>query len=157
MLTDEADSDKVSIHAPTRGATSWPSNWARWLKGFNPRTHEGCDLFLSLVSPITDVSIHAPTRGATLYFCRAIAERRVSIHAPTRVATRFKRYQQKRIQFQSTHPRGVRLSSLFGGDTSSTFQSTHPRGVRLRKHITMFRPKSFNPRTHEGCDWLSHV
>ena len=34
----------VSIHAPTRGATCSAHNWLRYNMGFNPRTHEGCDL-----------------------------------------------------------------------------------------------------------------
>ena len=33
--------------------------------------------------------------------------------------------------FQSTHPRGVRPEEMFGKMRHSTFQSTHPRGVRL--------------------------
>ena len=33
----------VSIHAPTRGATATNANNSNFL-GFNPRTHEGCDL-----------------------------------------------------------------------------------------------------------------
>jgi len=57
----------VSIHAPTRGATS---------------------LFERL-KVLSGVSIHAPTRGATpesvsCRFCNA-----VSIHAPTRGATNY--------------------------------------------------------------------
>ena len=58
----------VSIHAPTRGATSYP---------------------ITLTRAMVTVSIHAPTRGAT--WCRASAPpppaERVSIHAPTRGAT----------------------------------------------------------------------
>ena len=101
---------QVSIHAPTRGATEYLClqwhNYERFqsthprgvrqngmisansIRCFNPRTHEGCDLY-SLVEIGDDgVSIHAPTRGATskgflftLFFW-------VSIHAPTRGATR---------------------------------------------------------------------
>ena len=38
---------------------------------------------------------------------------------------------------------------------SPRFQSTHPRGVRLTAgaiNLTFYR--SFNPRTHEGCDTM---
>ena len=79
---------KVSIHAPTRGATF--EHWLRKLDNlsFNPRTHTGCDIANSIksanaasfnprthtgcdvgnlvvVDKTTKVSIHAPTRGAT--------------------------------------------------------------------------------------------
>jgi len=35
------------------------------------------------------------------------------------------------------------------------FQSTHPRGVRLGVPLNAScKLRSFNPRTHAGCDWL---
>ena len=34
------------------------------------------------------------------------------------------------MTFQSTHPRGVRLTTVDVRDYGSEFQSTHPRGVR---------------------------
>ena len=99
----------VSIHAPTRGATSsalrnisvsafqsthphgvrltktevlrqyrtfqsthphgvrplYPISEGTY-KGFNPRTHTGCDCFICKFSDCIVVSIHAPTRGATI-------------------------------------------------------------------------------------------
>ena len=77
-------------------------------------------------------------------------------------------------QFQSTHPRGVRLLAGFfefleflvsihaparGATLSSlsnirilAFQSTHPLGVRPRPQIRRLGSRSFNPRTCEGCD-----
>ena len=36
------------------------------------------------------------------------------------------------------------------------FQSTHPRGVRRYDVANEFYFGSFNPRTHEGCDRLTH-
>ena len=59
---------------------------------FNPRTHEGCDVWQSVcVAAFQVVSIHAPTRGATSFV--ALGWMPLST-------------------FQSTHPRGVRLSSF---------------------------------------------
>ena len=80
------------------------------------------------------------------------------------------------VLFQSTHPRGVRLSlskhqsaperisihaptrgatskfHLFG-ERQFLFQSTHPRGVRPIEISTIsWSYTDFNPRTHEGCD-----
>ena len=56
---------KISIHAPTRGATSRPYQWHNQY----------------------DISIHAPTRGATKWRTYKFIEEKISIHAPTRGAT----------------------------------------------------------------------
>ena len=58
--------------------------------GFNPRTHEGCDLDVAQDVHRFAVSIHAPTRGATQEFDEIY----------------------ELWMFQSTHPRGVRLCKL---------------------------------------------
>ena len=42
----------VSIHAPTRGATSERHKGLKWLRSFNPRTHTGCDTMPSGVGAI---------------------------------------------------------------------------------------------------------
>ncbi len=58
---------RISIHAPTNGATLVP-----------------CDFTLT----VTSISIHAPTNGATSYewaFCKGNMQ--ISIHAPTNGAT----------------------------------------------------------------------
>ena len=80
--------EDVSIHAPTRGATFLLVPCGMNGRGFNPRTHTGCDetngmafmitlMFQSthphgvrltvkvVVNTFAPVSIHAPTRGAT--------------------------------------------------------------------------------------------
>ena len=76
----------VSIHAPTRGATT-----------ISP---------FSYISVL--VSIHAPTRGATADTADSSTQSGVSIHAPTRGATISLKSIQWKLKFQSTHPRGVR-------------------------------------------------
>ena len=124
----------VSIHAPTWGATfgnggfGWGNRGfnprthvgcdggraqvARNPTGFNPRTHVGCDVdVLPLVDNPLFVSIHAPTWGATFFSSFQSPVFAVSIHAPTWGAT----------------------SSLSRGVTATLFQSTHPRGVRHKK------------------------
>ena len=58
-----------------------------------------------------------------------------------------------RRRFQFTHPYGVRQSCIMEMKESDMFQFTHPYGVRL---IIKFKPghyKSFNSRTHMGCDF----
>ena len=99
----------VSIHAPTRGATSRPVSY-HTRGGFNTCPHAGGNC--RSARPCTPsrwfqympprggqleasarggtryiVSIHAPTRGATGRQVHAGLSRLVSIHAPTRGAT----------------------------------------------------------------------
>ena len=57
------------------------------------------------------------------------------------------------ILFQSTHPRGVRLSHPLAKMIHAIFQSTHPRGVRPSMiGLCHMGIPNFNPRTREGCD-----
>ena len=120
---------KVSIHAPTRGATGLnvrrqsylafqstrprgarqkllnrPSTQLR----FNPRAHAGRDLLDDDGVSAVMVSIHAPTRGATII---------------------------------------ARSSSPI-----LWFQSTRPRGARLRLKLGWQCRYCFNPRAHAGRD-----
>ena len=122
---------------------------------FNPRTRVGCDvIFRGHHDGQRGVSIHAPAWGATS-----------STAQPT-----FK------VQFQSTHPRGVRRClrrmgrhyrrgfnprTRVGCDRVMVrnrrrrlpFQSTHPRGVRQGLYVLrIHRGNGFNPRTRVGCD-----
>ena len=77
----------ISIHAPTRGAT-------------NTRT---------VVIVVLDISIHAPTRGATITKLDSRLDNVISIHAPTRGATAHsQRVSVTRSKFQSTLPREER-------------------------------------------------
>ena len=77
---------RISIHAPTRGAT------------------------------VTDhvllcsckISIHAPTRGATLVKSTSVRPMLISIHAPTRGATKPMLPPEGSPLFQSTLPQGER-------------------------------------------------
>ena len=102
------------------------------------------------------VSIHAPTRGATGTYIVSYKVSCVSIHAPTRGATITSVNTYARtFWFQSTHPRGVRPLLVVLPGYLTRFQSTHPRGVRLsRCTVKQSLGISFNPRTHEGCDFV---
>ena len=78
----------ISIHAPTRGATVTVMSSLLITRNFNPRTHTGCDMHVTKVKEIQRViSIHAPTRGATVKKLNLHSDIRISIHAPTRGAT----------------------------------------------------------------------
>ena len=54
---------RVSIHAPTRGATPRRHTPRRRRTGFNPRPHTGGDRHARHHHHHRPVSIHAPTRG----------------------------------------------------------------------------------------------
>ncbi len=82
----------VSIHAPAWGAT-----WGKQDKRLEK----------------VEVSIHAPAWGATPAHQRRPACHQVSIHAPAWGATgSFRPVSFGTNGFQSTHPRGVRLSPI---------------------------------------------
>ena len=146
----------ISIHAPARGAT-----------------------LAKKLYPVHSfaISIHAPARGAT-WDSRAVLLHTAHFNPRTREGCDFSRLRQLAHQqeFQSTHPRGVRLHFLPIPPINSEFQSTHPRGVRpwIKSSISSYssfqsthprgvRPagtptpprsrRHFNPRTREGCDW----
>gem|GEM_PF-240029 len=76
----------ISIHAPTRGATSY---------------HKLC-------CSDQGISIHAPTRGATKYPPFSECHYGISIHAPTRGATKEAATTIEGSLFQSTLPREER-------------------------------------------------
>ena len=124
--------NRVSIHAPTWGAT-----YLMRVAGFSLK-----------------VSIHAPTWGATRLAQLPLAEfpfqstlprgeRRmitfliksavcVSIHAPTWGATQRQRAAANAEKFQSTLPRGERHCITLSYVDPYGFQSTLPRGERQR-------------------------
>ena len=122
----------VSIHAPTRGATSGMLDGLPGTGSFNPRTHTGCDLQTVCALNFGFVSIHAPTRGAT--------------NPSSGSSCVF-------ASFQSTHPHGVRHP---GGQIVLvvTKVSIHAptRGATVLFPIRTAQKTSFNPRTHTGCD-----
>ncbi len=122
----------ISIHAPTRGATS------RIMSAYvlsNISIHaptRGATRFNDLaVSSRYDISIHAPTRGATCDDVTALISGKISIHAPTRGATYLYQAQEVQRLFQSTLPREERLISAI---------------------VRAMSIKYFNPRSHERSD-----
>ena len=112
--TDGAEIDLrkpvISIHAPTRGATKWED----------------------ICRDCGYISIHAPTRGATHCHNKTASNTFISIHAPTRGATKAGDYEiPNLIPFQSTLPREERRDEIL---------------------ITYHHSVDFNPRSHERSD-----
>ena len=142
----------VSIHAPTRGATVRHSHVLSE-PGFNPRTHEGCDVRINLriygdsgfnprthegcdiqlkVSRTLQIGFNPRTHeGCDPAARKSLALAEVSIHAPTRGATD---------------------NSL--GSVATFYVSIHAptRGATTFRCVTCRVGQGFNPRTHEGCD-----
>ena len=145
----------ISIHAPTRGATSYRRQGRPQGADFNPRSHERSDkTSLEVEEWLKVISIHAPTRGATMllfgmlilllfqstlpreerHFLSMLEQvLNISIHAPTRGAT---------FLYCSTV-------------TELIFQSTLPREERLFSATMFCMMKYFNPRSHERSDAFS--
>jgi len=131
---------------------SRPSTWP--MPYFNPRSRVGSDLIIHVSVEVPDgISIHAPAWGATVMLLT---------FGPC-------------SGFQSTLPRGERLSDIVCGVASYRFQSTLPRGERLvlvdraipapkisihapawgATHIcgiVVSLPNNFNPRSRVGSD-----
>ena len=144
---------QVSIHAPTRGATSifarifaltefqftrprgarlYADSMDEVFYRFNSRAHEGRDILTSAgVSALSAFQFTRP-RGARRK-CAAcqIRKRKVSIHAPTRGAT-------------------SEMAASVG--VKQQFQFTRPRGARRRSPRTTSCATCFNSRAHEGRD-----
>ena len=104
-----------------------------WLpcSGFNPHTHEGCDMRSELYCQLYKVSIHTPTKGVTRRGCAAYATTWVSIHTPTKGVTRYFLANESDIQV-SIH--------------------TPTKGVTWHRCKYHEVDRCFNPHTHEGCD-----
>ena len=150
---------RISIHAPTRGATQSGSNSSRFLSNFNPRSREGSDGRRSVLRMhIPDfnprsregsdkaainrytkaglISIHAPARGATSLPIPGFRDMRISIHAPARGAT---------VSWKS-------FPSL------STISIHAPaRGATQARSESFWKCRNFNPRSREGSDFFPYA
>ena len=124
----------VSIHAPARGATGiclcqMSRNWR-----FNPRSREGSDqTTVRQRLPSAIVSIHAPARGATSDTRGRHSAQHVSIHAPARGAT----------GCQCRHTDAVICFNPRSREGSDGIFAKYRNGLA-----------SFNPRSREGSDPL---
>ena len=125
------------------------------LKGscFNPRTHVGCDsprqpqrLPQACFNPRTHVGCDLMPFGAWLLMA--------CFNPRTHVGCDLTFYTHGDVtaEFQSTHPRRVRLYCGVQFVSILEFQSTHPRRVRRMATQPTRASHSFNPRTHVGCD-----
>ena len=97
---------------------------------FNPRSHKGFDIYLSMYSSNRPISIHEATRASTrLLECSVTCK-----------------------QFQSTKPQGLRQVYRIFFMMIQTFQSTKPQGLRPEVGVIAIQNIYFNPRSHKGFD-----
>ena len=144
---------KVSIHAPTWGATASSREERRQRPSFNPRPHMGGDLDNWLHPFIKDsVSIHAPTWGATVCIRLLFGGQRFQSTPPHGGRPCSIEHMAVLSEFQSTPPHGGRLRITGNGGDRPAFQSTPPHGGRLQQHHATAKPPCFNPRPHMGGD-----
>ena len=123
---------EVSIHAPAWGATRKSARSTRSWTSFNPRTRVGCDATIS------------NERVPVLRF-----------NPRTRVGCDISALQDavESLQFQSTHPRGVRPPHVAGILVYHVVSIHAPAwGATPPAAGTTAAAPRFNPRTRVGCD-----
>ena len=137
-----------------RGATHRPAAAAHFTPDFNPRTPCGVRLKAKVPVPLgcRFQSTH-PMRGATKGKGSRAAWVQISIHAPHAGCDMAKnKAANKPAQFQSTHPRGVRLAYCVTKEKEINFNPRTREGCDERTTRSRLSPPDFNPRTREGCD-----
>ena len=147
----EHHKSRVSIHAPTWGATTtwglWPGAWrfqSTHPHGVRPTTGRRT-CSCGCFNPRT----HMGCDVALLIGGRAVL---VSIHAPTWGATSSSVSSITRAGFQSTHPHGVRRACRPPVPFSKSFNPRTHMGCDNHRSRKRQRHRGFNPRTHMGCD-----
>ena len=176
IFMHDEDIVHVSIHTPTKGVTI---NHCFYIDGDSVSIHtptKGVTSKLSRTSPNSQVSIHTPTKGVTSRNISLMRSIQFQSTHPRRVwpttnittcgnITEFQSTHPRRVWlraeiriinhrlFQSTHPRRVWHVFSYIIIPKYGFQSTHPRRVWPNIMRRTARSQSFNPHTHEGCDF----
>ena len=145
--------DKISIHAPTKGATYVYGSQVNSAVFQSTLPRRERPYFPMIFFDAPRISIHAPTKGATaalnashqhdIRFQSTLPRRErrlsasdpsgrnpISIHAPTKGATIKAGALGGYIEFQSTLPRRERLRIRQQKRSKNEFQSTLPRRER---------------------------
>ena len=121
---------------------------------FNPRSHEGSDDGRHLKRNNYYISIHAPTRGATHHCALLVIAAGFQSTLPRGERLTASGIWASAWIFQSTLPRGERQMRYKISVSNQRFQSTLPRGERHLPNNIYLRIDNFNPRSHEGSDVL---
>ena len=148
--------DRISIHAPAKGATLTVCRWRRASgRYFNPRSREGSDLQVAKSNPANQgISIHAPAKGATRHTPSTGSVLYISIHAPAKGATSdLCHLIPPYAIFQSTLPRRERPARRKCPSVHHHISIHAPaKGATAGVGKNFFRYGHFNPRSREGSD-----
>ncbi len=126
--------EKISIHAPARGATRDAKNFFLISLYFNPRSREGSDRFFTVFSHIWSVFQSTLPRG----------ERPTALFEPV-----------SHFEFQSTLPRGERRIPAHWIKRDD-FNPRSREGSDGCSVVFLRHPSYFNPRSREGSDYCTH-
>ena len=140
---------RISIHAPTRGATLALWNCSSVNPYFNPRTHTGCDMF-SNMSRYSDVAFQSTHPHGVRLWLRELNSTYKGFQSthPHGVRLSLNRAPVMCKIFQSTHPHGVRPKTENADREVEVFQSTHPHGVRHYPKFKLYTPINTFQSTH---------
>ena len=131
-----------------------PFTMSSMFAGFNPRTHAGCDIrFVECCSTRNKFQSTHPRRVRQLEIGTQIRRHGFQSTHPRRVRPDRNPTQVRHVLFQSTHPRRVRRHHPAGA-VFSTGVSIHAptQGATSQPKREIHYQRSFNPRTHAGCD-----
>ncbi len=128
----ELEASKISIHAPAKGATLHTAIIFPSLSNFNPRSREGSDNVPLDVSEMdTPFQSTLPRRERRLFSAIRSRIYIISIHAPAKGATIYVAdLVVLQFLFQSTLPRRERRGCRIPSKIFTGFQSTLPRRER---------------------------
>ncbi len=142
----------VSIHAPTRGATSAQEVQRQRRAGFNPRPHARGDMMSARQSVRRLFQSTPPREGR--HVCLDDIPAKIGFQStPPREGRLTGGWIVRRFStFQSTPPREGRHRRVVWQVTFKKFQSTPPREGRQNRIYNMSRVCGFNPRPHARGD-----
>ena len=147
---------RVSIHAPTQGATSVNCRNSGPFKFQSTHPHRVRPHYLSWVHMIGIVSIHAPTQGATFITSKDYITYDVSIHAPTQGATAAPLAPRAFCSVSIHAPtQGATSVNQFAKSLTSVSIHAPTQGATFCRYVVATWYTCFNPRTHTGCDGSS--
>ena len=143
----------ISIHAPTKGATKRAVRFDPYRPYFNPRSHEGSD------KPLTTTPIdfhhfnprsHEGSDDNKISYYKLFYNFNPRSHEGSDFRSCTKSLAN--FLFQSTLPRRERRKLRQEQQRAIRFQSTLPRRERPCSMISPSFITNFNPRSHEGSD-----
>ena len=145
-------SENISIHAPTRGATLISASRLPYHLNFNPRSYKRSDDEIIRNQFIEDISIHAPTRGATL---KVFTLRINTLFQSTLLQEERHTFHPHRAFHQDFNPRSYKRSDPTVPSEFTGGRNFNPRSYKrsdCRGGISSCVEWNFNPRSYKRSD-----